>query len=520
MLSLLPFFACAAALLLPLGVESHGTMVSPTPRQPESIYWYQVGCAIGCKCSGGGKETYPSLASLGCEAPAAPTLEARPAALTWNIDGKSPRAEWNKYMPWRAPGTSIPLNPCGIASGFDPKAGVQYPHRFKSGTPQGTAGTALPEGFVTYWKPGATVEASYRLAVNHGGGYQWRVCPKKRSITSGNQTSSSSTTTPTTATTSSITNECFEQNPLAFADSTTTLQLADGRRFPIDAVDVSEGVVPANKAWRRLPLPACACDIGTGCNGQANATRGDYVPYNASGRGYGHCTNGLQFSAKHLTDGTAPDFYGYYVAGIGADSNSKKGGGTKPSSSSSSSSSSKSKCGGYVGETACTTAAAKEAGCKWYASKSTCYLPSADTGSTTTDDGSCSKYMDSASCKAAKACTWYEEKGKTVCYGGGGKRRRRRRTTATATAATAAAAAAVGESSPRSFSKVPRVVARHLQNAFAGIGTSDTVNHNWVVVDKLIAPADLGDYILQWRWDNEQTPVSLGRGRGRGGEGV
>jgi hypothetical protein len=32
------------------------------------------------------------------------------------------------------------------------------------------------------------------------------------------------------------------------------------------------------------------------------------------------------------------------------------------------------------------------------------------------------------------------------------------------------------------------------------------VTRNWEIMDKVIAPSVAGDYILQWRWDNEQTP--------------
>ena len=64
----------ALALLVLESAMGHGTMLAPKPRQPESVYWYQVGCMAGCKCSGGGKETYPTKESLNCENPTAPTL--------------------------------------------------------------------------------------------------------------------------------------------------------------------------------------------------------------------------------------------------------------------------------------------------------------------------------------------------------------------------------------------------------------------------------------------------------------
>jgi hypothetical protein len=35
---------------------------------------------------------------------------------------------------------------------------------------------------------------------------------------------------------------------------------------------------------------------------------------------------------------------------------------------------------------------------------------------------------------------------------------------------------------------------------------SKSVCSQWWVVDQLVSPAVYGDYILQWRWDNEQTP--------------
>ena len=66
-----------AALLLPFFVQQstgHGVMMEPVPRQPEPLYWYQVGCMIGCTCSGGGKEQYPTLGGVNCKTPGTPTL--------------------------------------------------------------------------------------------------------------------------------------------------------------------------------------------------------------------------------------------------------------------------------------------------------------------------------------------------------------------------------------------------------------------------------------------------------------
>ena len=31
----------------------------------------------------------------------------------------------------------------------------------------------------------------------------------------------------------------------------------------------------------------------------------------------------------------------------------------------------------------------------------------------------------------------------------------------------------------------------------------------WWITDALVAPTELGSYVLQWRWDNEQTPQAV-----------
>ena len=71
------------------------------------------------------------------------------------------------------------------------------------------------------------------MVVNHGGGYQWRVCPRKDKDGKANE----------------VNEACFTANPLAFANGKTTVVYskgAGGRRISIDAVDVTNGVVPAS----------------------------------------------------------------------------------------------------------------------------------------------------------------------------------------------------------------------------------------------------------------------------------
>jgi len=414
-------------------LEGHGTMMEPVPRQPESLYWYQVGCMIGCTCSGGGKETYPTLESVNCQSPGTPTL-TKPEELTWNAQGKSPMGEWNKYMPWRAPGTSMPLDACGIASGFLPSAKVQYAHKFGNAKiKQGTKGTTLAAGKVTEWLAGSVVKASYRLVVNHGGGYQYRVCPK----------------------TQAPTESCFQANPLAFANGKTTVEYKTGKKISLHAVDITAGVQPAGYAWRRLPLPACACDIGTNCQNvtMQTAKKGDNVAYTTddSNKQHGHCEFGLQFEATHLKDGTWTDGFGYYVASLGDERNQKSDA-----------------CGAYSPESTCKANA--KSGCTWHEDKATCY-----TGKSSANP--CSSLKTENACKASSSnCAWHSSK--SICWASEGSKD----TTANGKADT---------------SKT---------TGFGGAGTKDGMVHQWWVTDELTAPSKLGDYILQWRWDNEQTP--------------
>ena len=351
------------AVLLVVNVHAHGNMVRPTPRQPEPAYWYQVGCLIGCTCSGDGKETYPSAASLNCPNPGTPTL-IKAIDLTWNVNKASPMGDWNKYMPWRAPGTSRPLDSCGIASGFLPSASVQYPHTFKdTSITQGMKGTMLKQGPITYWEPGQEVEVSFHLTVNHGGGYQYRVCPSKSS---------------------SMDESCFEANPLQFA-SANHVVVMDGKNINVPAHDVTSGVRPAGHSWRKLPLPACNCDLGASCSLSSSKGVNDTVAYSNETK-YGSCDHGLQFEAPHLRDGSWPEGFGYYVDVLGPPvlNAGKKG---------------KKKASGCYSKTAQTSCAA-DSSCGWITKSGKSYCAPI-----------CDSLTYQAACVANSKCKWYSDKG-------------------------------------------------------------------------------------------------------------
>jgi len=493
--SLLTLLLLSSICLSKVSVSGHGTMIEPIPRQPESVYWYQVGCMIGCRCSGGGKEDYPTLESVNCTTPAEPSLTIdNHELLTFNTKNQSPRGKWNQYMPWRFPGSSKPIDSCGIASGFLPDATVQYPHKFATANInsmemdilQGMKGTELPEGVITEWNAGSIVDVSFYLVVNHGGGYQYRVCPKNKKNNNNNDNNDNDEV---------ISEACFEQHPLAFADNVHSV-VVDGQTnnpIVIPATDVSSGVIPQNSVWRRIPLPACNCDSGGNCNSKQTQTNRDFqIPYNdndndndnsdgdgdGDGDAYGTCSTGLQFVPPHIAEGLWPEGYGYYVSRLttSTQDNDKF---NKDYNDESNNKSSLSPCSGYTDATTCNEDAANN--CMWYTEKNVCYETRGDDyvvateGVMLSNAKTCSDHTDEASCLAGlehgEPCLWYASPEKTVCYYSGTK--------------------STNNNSKDNTSKT---------------SSSSKGDGLWYISDKLYAPSEEGDYILQWRWDNEQTP--------------
>jgi hypothetical protein len=225
-LRLLLLVAVFAALLLAPSTDGHATMTNPKPRQVDPLRWFQVGCLIGCTCAGKGKQEYPTFdgyggaSALGCSKPIEPTNNL-PEFRTFNADSKSKAGDWTRYFPWRAPGSAKPLDACSVASGF--KEGEESFSSTVPGFTNGARGSELSPGTVTYMPAGGTFDAQFGLLVNHGGGYQYRLCPKSKDLSE----------------------DCFQQNPLAFASSKQIIRKADGSEIEISATDISQGTSPA-----------------------------------------------------------------------------------------------------------------------------------------------------------------------------------------------------------------------------------------------------------------------------------
>merc|ERR1712000_665091 len=77
----------------------------------------------------------------------------------------------------------------------------------------------MPSGAV--WKAGSTVQTMWSIRANHGGGYQYRLCPLK----------------------SNLTEACFQETPMPFADN-SSMMMGNGTMLKLKSTFVSEGTMP------------------------------------------------------------------------------------------------------------------------------------------------------------------------------------------------------------------------------------------------------------------------------------
>lgn len=141
-------------------------------------------------------------------------------------------------MPWRAPGSAILNDACGIAGGspiHQGNGGEYYETRFAK---QGDKGSQVLAPLATgvIWKAGTSVQASVFIQANHAGGWQYRLCPADAELSE----------------------ECFQQTPLAFDQSAgQQLLLSDGSIHQLNGTYLREGTFPKGSAWVMNPVPEC-----------------------------------------------------------------------------------------------------------------------------------------------------------------------------------------------------------------------------------------------------------------------
>ena len=137
-----------------------------------------------------------------------------PSQRTINRDAEAgSAADWTRFNPWRAPGSAPVYDPCGRASGgphATPGHGEFTNTTYARIGDMGSRLPKLPSGAV--WKAGDVVETVWSLRANHGGGFQWRLCPVEEPLTEA----------------------CFQARPLPFVGQ-QSIQYANGTRMRIDS---------------------------------------------------------------------------------------------------------------------------------------------------------------------------------------------------------------------------------------------------------------------------------------------
>lgn len=200
----------------------------------QSCLWFSVGCSIGCKeCDGGDAGTANPGTTDRCDSGMKATIND-PLHRTINRDAVAgSKEDWTKFNPWRAPGSAPVYDPCGRASGGPHTTGGHGEFTNTTFAKVGELGSKLPKmvsGAV--WEAGSIVETWWSLRANHGGGYQYRLCPLGTELTEA----------------------CFQQTPMPFAGD-SSLMLGNGTIIQLDSTFVSEGTLPAGSTWQMNPIP-------------------------------------------------------------------------------------------------------------------------------------------------------------------------------------------------------------------------------------------------------------------------
>ncbi len=156
-------------------------------------------------------------------------------------------------------GTAPVFDPCGKAGGGYPGAEGPGAADFVNTTnaKHGDLGseTLKPGPSQATWVAGTEVETMWGLRANHGGGFQWRLCPRAQKLTEA----------------------CFQQHPLPFVGR-QSLQFANGSRVLIPskyayangsvAAITADNQLPTGITWALNPLPDGTQQHSIGASGK------------------------------------------------------------------------------------------------------------------------------------------------------------------------------------------------------------------------------------------------------------
>eukprot|EP00036_Acanthoecidae_sp_10tr_P012007 CAMPEP_0182917744 /NCGR_PEP_ID=MMETSP0105_2-20130417/1687_1 /TAXON_ID=81532 ORGANISM="Acanthoeca-like sp., Strain 10tr" /NCGR_SAMPLE_ID=MMETSP0105_2 /ASSEMBLY_ACC=CAM_ASM_000205 /LENGTH=475 /DNA_ID=CAMNT_0025054763 /DNA_START=27 /DNA_END=1454 /DNA_ORIENTATION=+ len=209
--------------------------------------WWSQGCSIGCKECATIHNTTTPITGV---APHADKIGFRTRYCNSTFNATLPKRAWTmnadvvegsvndsyRFNPWRAPGYAPVVDACGQAGGkfkATPIGGDSVYTTTIHGT-MGDFGSRLPKGpAAANWTAGTQVEVTWGMRYNHGGGYQYRLCPADQELTE----------------------ECFQKMPLDFDRTKQALVWTNGTRYSIPGVFVDEGTWPQGSTWARNPIP-------------------------------------------------------------------------------------------------------------------------------------------------------------------------------------------------------------------------------------------------------------------------
>merc|ERR1719487_35764 len=243
----------------------HANMVDPKPRNnmqptaelpyvgpPNQIgcegyacEWFSQGCNPGCTTCNGKNDDFNSA---NCDDPDPnfePFIKANQTEyLTYLSDYKIEADDkWTMYSPWRSPGEAPVFDSCGVAAGStydNTHAGGFAPPPFKNGD----KGSELAPTPYTHWTAGGQAQVSWTFIANHGGGYQYRLCPADRPLDE----------------------DCFKEMPLTYVNNTSVLWWSNGPKkddqVSIEATRLIGRDGRVNNIWTKNPIPALNCPTG------------------------------------------------------------------------------------------------------------------------------------------------------------------------------------------------------------------------------------------------------------------
>jgi len=197
----------------------------------QAAFWYSQGCFIGCPtCDHISGRRQTDLCGLGKKA----SLPEYGRTVNLNSTRFS-ELDIYQHNPWSAPGSAPVADACGLAAG-SPWAWNNAEAGFYVNTTNarhGMTGTQLPERPTgVQWQIGGEATVSWRVRNNHGGGYQYRLCPASEELSE----------------------ECFQRHPLDFVPEKAGFLFEDGSYELIEPVHVNVGVLPLGSTWARIPV--------------------------------------------------------------------------------------------------------------------------------------------------------------------------------------------------------------------------------------------------------------------------